>query len=84
MKLLNKISTSIDDDVVVPCPKKEFKPAMAAEDCPKCEHFDGVGVMSTAQSLEWAKRYCIRCAHPIERRVQHIKFEFKTPGIIAE
>lgn len=67
----------IDESVAIPCPKKMFKPAIAADACPLCEFFDGVGVLSNATHLPWYKRYCIRCTHPIERRTQPIKFALK-------
>lgn len=65
----------IDDSVAIPCPKRQFKPALAAESCPKCEYFEGVAILSTDMRLAWYQRYCIRCAHPIERRTKPIKFE---------
>lgn len=80
--MLNRAGVAIDESVVVPCPRKEFKPALAAEACPKCEYFDGIAVMSTSCKLAWCDRYCIRCTHPIERRVQPITFKFKEPGRI--
>ena len=68
---------AISEDVAVPCPKKDFKAAMASDTCSLCEFFDGIGVLSDDHNRPWHERYAIRCVHPIERRTQPVKFEAK-------
>jgi len=77
--MLQKVNNvAIDDSVVIPCPKREFKPALVADACPKCEYYDGLGVMSVQLSRPWHERYAVRCACPIERRTQPIKFDINS------
>lgn len=67
----------VSEEVAVPCPKKDFKPAMVCDSCLLCEFYDGIGVMSDDNKRPWHERYAIRCVHPIERRTKPVKFESK-------
>lgn len=68
------VDVDIHSDVVVPCPAKRFQPRRAANACPGCDYFQGVGQMVVQQAgeepLQWHQKYVIRCAHVIERRTQ--------------
>lgn len=61
---------SIPNNVIIPCPKHDFKLARAANHCQECEHFRGLGIMSEERHLAWSDQYAIRCGHIIERRAK--------------
>ncbi len=76
--MLKIIDVEIDSRVVIPCPAIDFRPRRAANACPNCEYFKGVGLMSDEPDIGWHKKYAIRCTHVIERRTQLI------PEVIEE
>jgi len=68
--MLARVDLKIEESVIIPCPKIEFRSGIAANICPGCDYYDGLGVMTSDMSFPWYKRYAVRCTHPIERRVQ--------------
>ena len=71
------IGVDIPDNILVPCPisGKQVR-RFAAKCCPDCEHFDGLGKLTFAdtdeenaaineaiknKTLSWSKVYAIRC-----------------------
>ena len=71
--MLKKINVGIDANVVIQCPAKDFKLRRAANSCPGCECFKGIGLMSEADDLAWHQKFVIRCGHVMERRTQLIE-----------
>ncbi|MCH7882792.1 MAG: hypothetical protein IIB69_14760 [Proteobacteria bacterium] len=61
----------IGPHAVIGCPLKGFKPRRAARSCPECVYYNGLGRMGVEG--DWSAQYAILCAHPIERRTQHIE-----------
>ncbi len=70
--MLKIVNVEIDSRVVIPCPEKDFRPRRAANACPGCDHFKGIGLMSEEPDIGWHKKFAIRCAHVMERRTQLI------------
>ena len=79
---LQKTTGEIPDNILVPCPisGKQVR-RFAAKCCPDCEHFDGLGKLTFADTdeenaalieaiknkdLSWSKVYAIRCACVME------------------
>ena len=71
------IGVEIPDNILVPCPigGKQVR-RFAAKCCPNCEHFDGLGKLTFAdtdeenaaineaienKTLSWSKVYAVRC-----------------------
>jgi len=69
LPIINDID--IDQNAVIPCPAVGFKPRRAYRSCQNCEYFEGFAKMSDVGN--WSEQFAIRCAHPIERRTQHIE-----------
>ncbi len=66
--MLKKVDVPLHPKALVACPRTNFNMVVAAGSCDKCEHWAGVGMMSSDETLPWDKRFAIRCAHVMERR----------------
>jgi len=76
----------IDEDVLIPCPIKDFQYRKASVACPQCAGFMGIAQMvnfngkgskedfdKMLNSIAWDQKYAIRCGAMIERTTKIIK-----------
>lgn len=77
------VAAEIPKNVIVPCPKHQpQKNVVAANHCPDCPYFCGLGAMVRAdndieqkkleETLTWSQMYAIRCQTIMEWTCQEI------------